>query len=949
MKKNKYFSLLIAFVALLLILVGCGNNTLDTPKNISVDINNRLSWDKVTNARSYELEIKSKDEDNEFEKTYNIRKNYYLLDSLSEGDYEIRIKAYGDIEKTVLSDWSEIFEFHRDYENGCTYKLINNNSEYQVSSGRGVKNSKIEIPSTYRGKPVVEIATNAFKGNGYIEEIVIADSVKTIGDNAFYNCGGLQKITLPNNLESLGHAAFQSCKKLKTITLPDTLEVINEGTFTYCYELQSVKLPKNLKEIGEQAFDHCLKLESIKIPDTVETMGINAFSGNSVLKEANIPASLSILPEKTFSSCISLSKITFSSGSKLTEIGANAFYNCKLSSIEIPEGVTNIGDEAFGSNSELSEVKLPSSLIEVGSKAFNNTKIVSNQITEGKALAYVDNWVVYLNNQVDVKILGNNNKDGAVNFEDGVVGIADYVFAGYSVITSIIAPSTLKTIGKASFASCTSLYNLKLRQTEYILDNAFSNCTKLSIYDFGKSLKTIGNYAFYGCTLLNRKTIQSADNVKDDNTLPDTLTKIGTRAFEKTAFWNEANSDLIYVGNWIVGYNESKGGKNVSIQDGTRGIADYVFYKNSTIVNLSGIGRVSYIGYGAFYKCIGIYSVTLGDKIKKIEDFTFYGCTSLNQVIFNSNIESLGYKAFYGCNNLEVLDFSGCERLEKISDYSFYNCTNLNKVTFSDSIKEIGVASFGKCTNLSEIVLFDSITKLGERAFYNCTSLKKLTIGSGLTKISDKAFYGNESLEELIIPSTVTEVGANAFYNCKGIKKLVLSEGLTKIGAYAFFGLENLEDLRLPLTLNYIDKFAFAKCNKIKNIILSDNIKTINQHAFFGCTSASIYTNLSAEDVSNYYNWHTLFNSSRVSVVYGAELSSDISYVVSFTINKNNVVNFNEKKLLVAPVREGYTFGGWSVIITDEEGKQKEETLNVEELLNLADDTKVSVIWNKEV
>ena len=86
-----------------------------------------------------------------------------------------------------------------------------------------------------------------------------------------------------------------------------------------------------------------------------------------------------------------------------------------------------------------------------------------------------------------------------------------------------------------------------------------------------------------------------------------------------------------------------------------------------------------------------------------------------------------------------------------------------------------------------------------------------------------------------------------------------------------------------------------------------------------------------------------------MSVVYGAELSSDISYVVSFTINKNNVVNFNEKKLLVAPVREGYTFGGWSVIITDEEGKQKEETLNVEELLNLADDTKVSVIWNKEV
>ena len=946
MKKNKYFSLLIAFLISLFILVSCNNNKLDTPKNLSVDINNRLSWDKIDKARSYSLEVKSKT--NEFEKTYNTRKNYYLLDNLDEGDYDIRIIAYGDIEKTIISDWSEIFEFHRDYENGCTYKLINNNSEYQVYSGRNVKNSKIEIQSTYRGKPVVEIATGAFKGNGYLEEIVIADSVKKIGDNAFYNCGNLKSVKLPSKLETLGHAAFQSCKTLTKIDLPDSLEKIDEGTFTYCYELMSVKLPKNLLEIGDEAFDHCLKIKEIKLPNSIEKIGTKAFSNNSSLVEINIPSSLIEIPSEAFSNCISMKKINFTSDSKLSKINDNAFYNCDLISITIPEGVTVIADYGFNSNKNLESVVLPSSLEEIGYLAFENTKIVKDQIENGKSLAYVDKWVVYLNPLADFTILGNLGKKNQLTFEDETVGIADRVFLGYSKITALVTPSSLKYIGKYSFSSCLNLNYLDIKKVTNILDFAFSSCSKLSTYNFGSSLESIGNYAFYGCSLLSRNTLYESTSIKDDDTLPKTLKKIGTYAFKDTGFWNDSKNDLIYVGNWVVGIKENLTSKRVTIQEGTRGISDYAFYKNTSINTITGLAYVNYIGYGAFYKCSGLWSVTLGDNIKEIEDFTFYKCENLNQVVFNSRLESLGYKAFYGCNKLEVLDFSKCTKLLEISDYSFYDCTNLNSLKLSNSIIKIGEASFAKCINLKELIISDSVESIGIKAFYNCSSLENLTIGKTLNEIPERAFYGT-SIVNLVIPSNIKKIGKSAFYNSKTVETLVLNEGIEEIGAYAFYGLENLNELLLPKTVNYIDKFSFSNCTSLSTIILPDTIKTINEHAFFGCKNSTIYTNLSLQTINNSdeYNWHTLYNSSKLVVIYNAELSEDNSYVVSFVKNDENMANFNEKKLITTPKKNGYIFEGWYIVTVDEEGKEIITNITVEEILNLSDGTKVFLKWKK--
>ena len=43
----------------------------------------------------------------------------------------------------------------------------------------------IEIPSTYNGLPVTEIATNAFKNEAYLTSVIVPDSVTSIGESAF--------------------------------------------------------------------------------------------------------------------------------------------------------------------------------------------------------------------------------------------------------------------------------------------------------------------------------------------------------------------------------------------------------------------------------------------------------------------------------------------------------------------------------------------------------------------------------------------------------------------------------------------------------------------------------------------------------------------------------------------------------------------------------------------
>lgn len=102
---------------------------------------------------------------------------------------------------------------------GLEYKLINNDTEYEVSRGT-CTDSAVVIPATYKGLPVTKIATfgfSIFEKPLWLESIVIPDSITEIGEYAFSRCQALKFIVLPKSLTRIENSAFVNCVQLERI------------------------------------------------------------------------------------------------------------------------------------------------------------------------------------------------------------------------------------------------------------------------------------------------------------------------------------------------------------------------------------------------------------------------------------------------------------------------------------------------------------------------------------------------------------------------------------------------------------------------------------------------------------------------------------------------------------------------------------------------------------
>lgn len=146
----------------------------------------------------------------------------------------------------------------------------------------------IELPATREidGKelPVVGLAADIFNimSNGTVRNVVVPDTVTTIGQGAFENCKNLESIVLPKKLQEIYREAFQGCVKLKSIVLPNTIKKIGISAFEGCHSLSSVTLGTGLREIGIWAFNDCPSLKSITIPANVTYIGAKAFGSTPI-------------------------------------------------------------------------------------------------------------------------------------------------------------------------------------------------------------------------------------------------------------------------------------------------------------------------------------------------------------------------------------------------------------------------------------------------------------------------------------------------------------------------------------------------------------------------------------------------------------------------------------------------------------------------------------------
>ena len=310
---------------------------------------------------------------------------------------------------------------------------------------------------------------------------IIPQSVTSIGYRAFSGCSGLTSVTIPNSVTSIGDLAFSGCSGLTSITIPNSVTSIGSSTFAYCSSLTSVTIPNSVTSIGERAFDECTGLTSVTIPNSVTSIGDFAFYECENLASIIIPNSVMSIGSGAFSNCPNLPVIdnvryadtylveavdktqetyTIKNGTRWIE--SSAFANCvNLTSIVIPDGITNIPSYAFYACSNLTSVTIPTSVNSIEYYAFrdcnNLNSIKIADIASWCAIQRISWFESPYNLYLNDTLMTN------VEIPDGVTEIGSFSFRDCISISSVVIPKSVNSVGTDAFNGCINL------QTIYVL------------------------------------------------------------------------------------------------------------------------------------------------------------------------------------------------------------------------------------------------------------------------------------------------------------------------------------------------------------------------------------------------------------------------------------------------------------------------------------------------
>ena len=248
----------------------------------------------------------------------------------------------------------------------------------------------LEIPAELGGYPVVGLGAYAlctydFAG-GRDFSIIVPEGVRFMTSDAFLCCHAATRISFPSTLDDLPESSFYHVSA--EIDFPNgnprySCEngfLIDRDTQTLLYAAPSSQgqpIPA-VRRLGDSALDNWKPAgNEIRLPDTLESIGSYALDGQytgdfSPLAALILPDGVRELSDCSIYGCWEIQLLRFPA--TLTEIPAYCVANCGLGAVEIPEGVTRIGEFAFyyydWEQTELSAVTLPASVEFVGFRAF---------------------------------------------------------------------------------------------------------------------------------------------------------------------------------------------------------------------------------------------------------------------------------------------------------------------------------------------------------------------------------------------------------------------------------------------------------------------------------------------------------------------------------------------------------------------------------------------------
>lgn len=235
------------------------------------------------------------------------------------------------------------------------------------------------------------IGDSAFVNNDTIRQVVLPQNLVIIGTSAFHNCTGLVSLVIPQHVGNIGSFAFSGCSALKTVAISGPVMTLTEGLFSDCTALEELTLPDSVKSIHSGTFHDCTSLKAITLPPYLEHIADNPIVGSAVATVVSHSPNFKVDNDMLIDCCTDTLLAYFGHADEVTvpdgilQIGTNAFAgNHDLRHITMPASLRHIGDMAFSRCISLDELSLPSAVSSIGASAFFNcTSLTHVELNEG--------------------------------------------------------------------------------------------------------------------------------------------------------------------------------------------------------------------------------------------------------------------------------------------------------------------------------------------------------------------------------------------------------------------------------------------------------------------------------------------------------------------------------------------------------------------------------------
>jgi hypothetical protein len=520
-------------------------------------------------------------------------------------------------------------------------------------------------------------------------------------------------------------------------------------------------------------------------------------------------------------------------------IGDYAFAGTGLTSLELPQGVTQISGHAFDGCAQLTDIEIPAAVTSIGEKAFYNCsglkEITCNAVTPPTCGTDAFYGVPSSTNFHVPSESEEAYKNTAPWKNFNVIAIpVPYGTCGDNITWNVTdSVLTISGTGAMDCSAPWTFYNTSIKSlvieegvTQLGPVESYNGCTNLSTVTLSSTVTDFGYASFQQCTAL------TSFEVADDN---PAFCAIDGVLFSK---------DKTVLVQYPVGHPR----------------AEYIIP-----------ATVDSIGTLAFSGCTNLTSVTIPESVTKIGQLAFYNCTGLKTIICEAStppvcsefcyftdfcfpwcfegvdkesaivhVQKGAIEAYQAAeewsafkniqaspligqgicgaegNNLiwklmndGVLTISGTgDMADNVSSWIPFRADILS-VVIEDGATGIGDEAFADCANLLSVTVPNSVTRIGSSAFSGCVKLSDFIIPARVTTIGKYAFSGCAALTTMEIPDRVTQIGEKAFNNCSGLTSISCIGAPAACGAECFAGVDKSIPLSVPQ--EYMEDYKKAK------------------------------------------------------------------------------------------------------------------------------------------